>query len=78
MTSLAMAFGNPRRDAMRWGICLAVMVAVHSAAALALMLEREFKLLRSYEPFFYQQFADLSCHCLFRSIPEQIEYCRQE
>lgn len=37
MTSLAMSFGNSRRDTLRWGICFAVVIAVHSAAALALM-----------------------------------------
>jgi periplasmic protein TonB len=38
MTSLAMPLGNSRYDAMRWGVCFAVAVAAHGAAALALLL----------------------------------------
>jgi protein TonB len=38
MTSLAMPLGNSRYDAMRWGVCFAVVVAAHGAAALALLL----------------------------------------
>jgi protein TonB len=37
MTSLAMPFESSRRDALRWGICFAVVVAAHGAAALALL-----------------------------------------
>jgi protein TonB len=46
MTALAVpafanpAFGMPRRDAVRWGICFAVVIAVHGAVALALLLDR--------------------------------------
>jgi protein TonB len=35
MTSLAASFESSRRGALRWGICFAVVVAVHGAAALA-------------------------------------------
>ena len=38
MTSLAMPLGNSRHDAMRWSVCLAVAIAAHGAAALALLL----------------------------------------
>ena len=38
MSSLAMPFGNPRSDVMRWGLCFTVAVAAHGAAALALLL----------------------------------------
>ena len=37
MTSLAVPLENSSRDALCWGICFAVVVAVHSAAALALL-----------------------------------------
>jgi len=37
MTSLAIPFGNPRHDAMRWSLCLAVAMAAHGGAALALL-----------------------------------------
>jgi protein TonB len=37
MTSLATAFENPRRDAIRWSVCFAVVIAAHGAAALALL-----------------------------------------
>jgi protein TonB len=39
MTSLAMTFGNPRHDAVRWSMCFAVVVAAHAAAALALLFD---------------------------------------
>jgi periplasmic protein TonB len=38
MSALAIPFGMPRQDARRWGICFAVVVAAHAAAALALLL----------------------------------------
>jgi len=38
MTSLATPFGNLRHDAMRWGICFALAIAAHGAAAWALLL----------------------------------------
>jgi periplasmic protein TonB len=38
MRSLAMPFGNPRHDAVRWSVCFAVVVAAHGFAALALLL----------------------------------------
>jgi protein TonB len=34
------AFGMPRRDAVRWSICFAVVLAAHGAVALALLLDR--------------------------------------
>jgi periplasmic protein TonB len=37
MTSLAMPLESSRRDALHWGICFAVAVALHGAAALALL-----------------------------------------
>ncbi len=37
MTSLTIPFESSRRDALRWGICFAVVVAVHGAAAVALL-----------------------------------------
>ena len=37
MTSLAIPFESSRRDALRWGICFAVVVAVYGAAAVALL-----------------------------------------
>jgi periplasmic protein TonB len=37
MTSLAMRFESPRRDALHWAICFAVAVALHGAAAVALL-----------------------------------------
>jgi periplasmic protein TonB len=37
MTSLAMPLEGLRRDALHWGICFAVAVALHGAAALALL-----------------------------------------
>jgi protein TonB len=33
-----MPFGDPRHDAVRWGICFAVVLAAHGAAAFALLL----------------------------------------
>jgi len=38
MTSLAMPLRNSRHDVARWGVCFAVVVAAHGAAALALLL----------------------------------------
>ena len=38
MRSLAMPFGNPRHDAVRWSVCFAVVIAAHGVAALALLL----------------------------------------
>jgi periplasmic protein TonB len=38
MSALAIPFGIARRDAMRWSICCAVVIAAHGAAALALLL----------------------------------------
>jgi periplasmic protein TonB len=38
MTSLALPLGNSRHDVARWGVCFAVVVAAHCAAALALLL----------------------------------------
>jgi protein TonB len=40
MTALAMPFGSARRDNVRWGICLAVVIAAHLSIALTLLLER--------------------------------------
>ncbi len=37
MTSLAVPFENSRGDALRWGICFAAVIALHGAAALALL-----------------------------------------
>jgi protein TonB len=37
MTSLAVPFENSRPGALRWGICFAVVVAAHGAAALAVL-----------------------------------------
>jgi len=37
MTSFAVPFENPRQDALHWGICFAVAVALHGAAALAVL-----------------------------------------
>jgi periplasmic protein TonB len=37
MTSLAAAFENPRRAAIRWSVCFAVVIAAHGAAVLALL-----------------------------------------
>jgi protein TonB len=37
MTSLAMPLESSRRDALHWGICFAVAVALHGAAAVALL-----------------------------------------
>jgi len=37
MTSLALPFEDLRGVALRWGICFAIVVAVHGAAALALL-----------------------------------------
>jgi protein TonB len=37
MTSLAITLGSSRHDAIRWGVCFAVAIAVHGAAALALL-----------------------------------------
>ena len=37
MTSLTIPFESSRRDALRWGICFAVVVAIHGAAAVALL-----------------------------------------
>jgi protein TonB len=40
MTALALPFGSPRRDNVRWGICFAVVITAHVSIALALLLER--------------------------------------
>jgi periplasmic protein TonB len=37
MSALAIPFGMARHDTTRWGICFAVMIAAHAAAALALL-----------------------------------------
>ena len=37
MTSLAMSFEDSRRVALRWSICFVVVIALHAAAALALL-----------------------------------------
>ncbi len=37
MTALALPFESSRRDALHWGICFAVAVALHGAAAVALL-----------------------------------------
>jgi protein TonB len=37
MTSFAIPFESARRDALHWGICFAVAVALHGAAAVALL-----------------------------------------
>jgi periplasmic protein TonB len=37
MTSFAMPFENSRRDATRWSVCFAVVIAAHGSAALALL-----------------------------------------
>ena len=39
MTTFAMPPGMPRREAARWSICFAVVIAAHGAAALALLLD---------------------------------------
>lgn len=41
MTALALPSGMAPRDAFRWGVCFAVVVAVHVAAALALISSPE-------------------------------------
>jgi periplasmic protein TonB len=38
VSTLAIPFGMPRHEARRWGICFAVVIAAHAAAALALSL----------------------------------------
>jgi periplasmic protein TonB len=37
MTSLSIPFESARRDALHWGVCFAVAVALHGAAAVALL-----------------------------------------
>jgi len=37
MSALAMSFGIPRREAVRWSICFVVMLLAHGGAALALL-----------------------------------------
>jgi protein TonB len=37
MTSLTMPLGNSRHDLMRWAVCFAAAIAVHGAAAFALL-----------------------------------------
>jgi periplasmic protein TonB len=39
VTTFAMPPGMPRREAARWSICFAVVIAAHGAAALALLLD---------------------------------------
>jgi protein TonB len=38
MSALAISFGMPHHEARRWGICFAVVMAAHTAAALGLLL----------------------------------------
>jgi periplasmic protein TonB len=40
MSALAISLGVPRQDVTRWGVCFALVIAAHAAAALALSLSR--------------------------------------
>ncbi len=48
-----------RRDALRWGVCLAVVIMAHSATALAVLYERERGEVQDFSPAVIMDFAAL-------------------